>query len=136
MGPVQKSVATLRISGDDLVPTEISSLLGCAPTASAKKGDVIVGKKTGRERVARTGVWSLHTADQEPENLDEQIEDLLSRLTTDLAIWRNLVETYRVDLFCGLFMSSGNEGIQISPGSLIALGQRGIKLGLDIYGPE
>ena len=103
MGAVRKSVATLRIVGDDLVPEEISRRL-VVPT-------------------------------HEPGNLDMQIRELLDKVTSDLEVWRDLVHTYRVDLFCGLFMESGNDGVTLSPTSLAALGQRGIELQLDIYGP-
>ena len=40
-----------------------------------------------------------------------------------------------MDLFCGLFMHESNEGAEISPASLTALGDRGVKLSLDIYSP-
>lgn len=125
----------MRIIGDDLVPADISNLLKCAPTTSQKKGDAIVGRKTGIERVARTGMWSLQSSDQEPGNLDRQIEEVMAKLTEDMETWHRLARSYRLDLFCGLFMRVENEGIEISPASLAALGERGIKLKLDIYGP-
>ena len=40
---------------------------------------------------------------------------------------------YDVDLFCGLFMREGNEGLAISSKYLAELGARGIEIGLDIY---
>src|ERR1035438_8493906 len=100
MAHMHKSVATLRIRGDDLVPAEVSNLLRCAPTIS---------QKTGIERIARTGIWSLHSVDQEPENLDGQIEEILTKVTGDIETWQALARRYRADLFCGLFMEGGNE---------------------------
>jgi len=44
--------------------------------------------------------------------------------------------TYKIDLFCGLFMGGSNEGISISPESMVALGLRHMELGLDIYGAD
>ena len=134
MGSIQKSVATLRIVGDDLIPEEISRRLGCTPTVSQKKGDVIVGKRSGAKRTARTGMWSLHATDHEPEDLEAQIGELLSKVTSELAVWRDVVHKYREDLFCGLFTGSGNDGLSLSPDSLLVLGQRGIELALDIRG--
>ena len=136
MGPMQRSAATLRIVGDDLVPAEVSSLLGCAPTMAQKKGELLVGKKTGTKRIARIGMWRLQSTDREPENLDGQIEEILGKVTEDVETWKALTRRFRVDLFCGLFMGSGNEGVAISPGALFALGQRGIELALDVYGPD
>ena len=136
MGPMQKSAATLRIAGDDLIPPEVSSLLGCVPTTAQKKGEVLVGTTTGSERIARIGMWRLQSTDRQPEDLEGQIEEILKRVTGDIGTWKALTGRFRVDLFCGLFMGSANEGLEISPSTLFALGQRGIRLALDVYGPE
>jgi hypothetical protein len=136
MAQMHKSVATLRIMGDDIVPADISSLLNCTPTKSRKKGDAIIGEKTGTKSIARTGMWSLCSVEQEPENLDRQIEEILANLTANMKTWQMLARAYRVDIFCGLFMHRENEGFAISPASLLALGQRGITLSFDVYGPD
>jgi Domain of unknown function (DUF4279) len=133
MAQVQCSVATLRISGDNLDPAEISRRLGCEPSAAQTKGQQLVGKNTGRVRTAVTGMWRLFALEREPEDLDGQIAEILSKLTDDLEVWRSISATYHVDLICGLFMQGSNEGMSISPQSLSALGLRHIELGLDIY---
>jgi len=58
------SAAGLRIIGDDVVPEEITRVLGCEPTSTTVKGQVIRGKKTGQERIARTGSWHLDVPDR------------------------------------------------------------------------
>jgi hypothetical protein len=134
MAGVGKSAATLRIIGDDLIPEEITQLLGCAPTRAEQKGQPI-HISSGGERTVRTGGWRLEAPDCEPENLDQQVAWLLDRLTNDLSVWRNLTRQYRVDLFCGLFMYTGDEGLTLSPATLAALGERGVELGLCLYPP-
>jgi hypothetical protein len=159
MGRMHKSAATLPVVGDDLIPAEVSSLradgkfehelaqsaalldwgkypygLGCDPTVAQRKGDTLIGRKTGIERIARTGMWRLQSADREPENLNGQIEEILNRVTGDLETWRALTLRFRVEFFCGLFLGGENEGLAISPSVLLALGQRGIELALDVYG--
>lgn len=136
MAQVSKSVATLRIMGDDLNPVEITALLGHAPTESQTKGDELIGRATGNKRIARIGLWRLTATPSEPENLDAQIAELLGKLTTDMGVWSKINERYEVDLFCGLFLNQGNEGMSVSPSSLYSLGLRGIELGLDIYGAD
>ncbi|MDD5262333.1 MAG: DUF4279 domain-containing protein [Methylacidiphilales bacterium] len=133
MARLHKSIVTLRIAGDLLVPDEITRLLGVSPTNSQTKGQELIGLKTGKVRIAKSGMWRLCASDREPEDMDDQINEILSRMTTDLAVWRNITERFEVDLFCGLFMGSGNEGLTISSQSLAALGMRGIEIGLDIY---
>jgi hypothetical protein len=130
------TAASLRISGDDLDPEEITRLLGHAPTRAEFKGQEIVGKSTGGVRVARTGKWHLGATKQAPGDLDAQIAEILSKLSSDLAVWKGISEKYHLDLFCGLFLAGGNEGLTISPKSLADLGNRGIEMGLDIYGSD
>ena len=136
MASLDRTAASLRIFGDDLVPKEITLVLGHEPSDAEIKGQAIVGKSTGKIRVANTGSWRLSATKQSPGNLDAQIEEILSKLSSDLSVWKNLSERYQVDLFCGLFLNGGNEGLAISPKSLAALGLRGIELGLDIYGGD
>ncbi len=135
MARIQKSIVTLRIVGDTLVPDEISSQLGCAPTCSHYKGEQLNSRTKGIARVARKGSWHLESRDREPEDIDTQVGELLAQLSNDLAVWRQLEEQFKIDLFCGLFMDSWNEGFAISPKSMIALGVRGITVSLDIYAP-
>lgn len=136
MAHLARSKATLRIAGDDLDPEEISRQLGCKPTISQHKGEAIVGHKTGRTRIAHFGMWRLEAAPREPEDIDGQISEILGQLSNDLEVWRTIGQRYEVDLFCGLFMKSGNDGLSLSPGSLHALGVRQIEIGFDIYGPD
>jgi hypothetical protein len=125
MAHLDRSVASLRISGDDLDPSEITKALDCEPTRGQRKGDVLIGKSTGISRTVKFGMWLLEANDREPEDLDGQITGLLDRLNPSLDIWRSIAARYRIDLFCGLFMRESNEGAAISAASLAALGQRG-----------
>ena len=134
MARLARSVATLRFIGDNLVPEEISSVLGCTPTRAHRKGDRVPIKDS--ERVVGFGLWRLDATDTEPEDVDSQVAEILAKLTSNLEVWSALGKQFRVELFCGWFMDEGNQGLSISPGNLIALGVRGIELQLDIYAPS
>ncbi len=135
MAQVERSVVSLRIMGDALIPEQITNMLGHPPTHAQTKGQTLVGK-TGIARIADFGMWRLHAEDSEPENLDGQIKEILDKLTANLDVWQKIGEQFRVDFFCGLFMQERNEGLSLSPQTLSAVGLRGIELGLDIYGPD
>ncbi len=132
MSALQKTTATLRLFGDTLDPDEVSALLGASPSYSARKGDA-KASKSEKARIEKTGKWIFKTDDCAPGNLNLQIETLLSKLTQDLDIWRDLASRFQCNLFCGLFMSSSNDGESISANTLLQLGSRGIEIWFDIY---
>ncbi|NII53789.1 DUF4279 domain-containing protein [Luteibacter sp. SG786] len=128
-----RSRATLRIAGELLVPDEVSRMLGSEPTDSQQKGGEILGQSTGQVRIARTGMWKLVAQTREPEDLCGQIDEILGKLTNDQDVWADIRRSFSIDLFCGLFMGSGNDGISLPPERLQDLAERGIELALDIY---
>ena len=129
MAQLHRSVVTLRIMGDDLVPDEITRLLGVAPTRAQIKGE----KPVDRTNPAKSGMWLLKAASRIPADMDGQIQEILNQTTNDLAVWQGLAKRYEIDLFCGLMMARSNEGISLSAQCISALGERGIEVGLDIY---
>jgi hypothetical protein len=111
----------------------LTARLGGTPSASWKKGDMFGTKKP---RPQRTGGWLLKAEGREPGDLDSQIAEIFSKLTSDLSIWRDLAARYKPNLFVGLFLNEWNEGIDVSCKSLALLTERGVLLGLDVYGPR
>ncbi|MBX3711245.1 MAG: DUF4279 domain-containing protein [Lysobacter sp.] len=136
MGIAEYSRVTLRIFGDDLVPDEVTSLMGCTPESACAKGDIRIGSKTGRRHEERTGRWSLQASRREPEDIPDQISEILGRLPQDPAVWRRLGAKYQIDLFCGVFMRSTNDGLSFPADILRLLSERGIALNIDVYAPH
>lgn len=134
MPDLGKTRAALRILGDDLDPEEISKLLGAAATESARMGEA-KQLPSGRSTYARTGSWRFRAAGCSPGDVNAQVESILSKLTNNLAVWKEISGRYKCDLFCGLFMAEMNEGATLNPNVLSMLGDRGVFLALDIYGP-
>ena len=99
--------------------------------------DVVRAKGTGAmEEVIELCVRFFVFEDREPEGMNGQIHEILSRMTDDLSIWQSITKRFRVDLFCGLWLTGSDSGMTLSPQSLVALGERGIELGLCIYGDD
>ncbi len=134
MASINRSRASLRVFGDDLVPDEVSLLLGASPSQGYRKGDTRTF--SGRQTLRRTGMWLLVADERVPEDINGQVDELLSKLTDDLKVWQLLGSKFQVDLFCGLFMEESNEGFTISPRTLMALAERGIEPDFDIYAPS
>ena len=134
MADLARSVASLRVSGEELVPDEVSSLLGAVPSGAYARGDQV--STHGPVRLARHGMWTLQASETAPADLDAQVNELLGLLTSDRRTWHQLADRFAVDLFCGWFMERSNEGLWVSPHTLLTLGERRIVLILDIYGAD
>ncbi|QFY90034.1 DUF4279 domain-containing protein [Magnetovirga frankeli] len=135
MPQISKSTAALRIIGESVQPDEITKQLGCNPTFSCRKGDTRHTKNKEIRSIYRQGMWRFDAKDESPENLDKQVYYIINRVSSDIEVWNMLREQYNIDIICTLSMESYNEGMELSPGSMLALGKRGITLGLDIYSP-
>ena len=131
MSEVSEYTISLRFFGDDLNPEEISSQLGAQPSTSCRKGDVFHGKKG--DRIEKTGAWLLRASTKPGESFEPLIDALLNGLTQDMQIWKSLATKYDGDLYCGVWLSESNQGMELSPGLMARLGERGLRLGLDIY---
>lgn len=134
MARLNETQATLRFLGDDLDPDELTRLLGSAPSEGRRRGEAYRSRGARAERTARTGSWRLRVEKRSPGDLDGQIAELLSPLSRDLAVWRDLSARFQADIFCGLFLDQSNEGIDLSPETLVMIGSRGLTLDFDIYG--
>lgn len=130
-GHVDEVVVSLQIFGEDLDPSEITNLLGCKPSSARRKGEIIPDKKY--HRVAKIGSWHLEGEPFSSLKLEEQVKELLNKVTSELAIWENLISRFNVDIFCGLFFKDFNRGFELSPELMKYLAERGIKIGFDIY---
>lgn len=132
MGQLHHTTASLRFFGDDLDPAELTIRLGLVPTVGVKKGGVWL-TPNGSERVAQTGTWRLKATPRRPGNLDSQVQELLSGANPSLEVWHDLTMRFRSDIFVGLYLETWNDGASLEPATLAAIGERGLRLDLDIY---
>lgn len=136
VGPVDNFRISLDIVGDDVDPDQVSSMLGAPPTTAHRKGDAIHGRDGKLRRHASSGQWSIEAIMDGADDFNVTLSKILETLTDDLDIWRQLSERFDTSFFCGVFLSDSNRGFTISAELMSALGERGLDVGLDIYGPE
>lgn len=129
MARVGKLVASLRFFGDDLDPDEISRLLACEPTKVIRKGQPVSRRS---KNLRKESGWMFDSRMPKSASLDENIADLLSRVSLDEATWRGLAR-YQPDIFVGVFLTGSIQGDSISPANAFLFGKLGIRLLLDIY---
>lgn len=123
--------ASITFTGDTLNPEEITALLQCTSTKSYKIGyPMYPGKQSP---IATTNFWALESELPQHVELEEHIDNLFSKTTTDLDIWKRITTEYKTNVFCGVFMQVLNSGFEISPEILKKLGERNLKISFDIY---
>jgi hypothetical protein len=128
-GPVDNCKLSLRIYGDNLVPEEVTTALGHGPSKSWRKGDPL----PSGSRVRQKSVWFLEAPEKKKGEIDEQIEWIFSRLTSDIRVWKRLGKRFKMDLNAVIYMECWNRGLDISPASMTEVGRRKLTLGFDIY---
>ena len=91
---------TLLLQGDDLDPDDVSRRLGCAPSASHRKGETWrpwpspPGRPPPPPRA--TGAWLLEVGCDSTSRIDELIETLLGPLPSEPAFWQALHRDFTV----------------------------------------
>lgn len=135
MGSLERTEVTLRFIGPSLDPIALTALLGGSPSVGVAAGGAWITSR-GREKISKEGSWRLKATTQRPGNLNIQIAEILDQLTSELDVWTDLASRFRAELFCGLFLKDPNDGVSISSETALKIGQRGLKLDLDIYGVD
>lgn len=131
-GGIDESSVKLRFWGDELVPDEISKLLGIQPSKAWKKGHVFRGKQY--DIVRSTGLWLQSGRRCGEIELEDKISQLLEQLPQDLAVWQEVMSQCEGgELFCGLWLERWNGSVAFSPALMQQIADRGLMLDLDIY---
>jgi hypothetical protein len=134
MSAISRSTISIRFFGKNLVPEQLTTMLGCYPTRSGKTGEDIVNK-SGTSRKIRKGFWHLEYGESDAVDLEEKVNQLLEKLTGDLEVWQEITQKYKADVFCGLFIDKFNEGFAFSPNIMRKLADRNLEIDIDIYAP-
>lgn len=129
---LQRASVTLQISGDDLVPSELTELLGREPTLGVRKGERFLATH-GREIEAKSGMWNLGRGYLSPPDLDGQISSLLQELPKDFAIWRELTARFECWLSVGGYFEDWTGGFSFKPSTLSLLVERDLPIDFDLY---
>jgi hypothetical protein len=123
----------LSLSGDDLDPAIIGATLGPTASFACRKGELST-YPSGEQYVERTGSWKLGCDDPE-DDLDAQVRNVLSRVTSDPSAWKELTNRFRCELMCAVFLGDWREETRLQPETLSMISDRGLTLVFDIYGP-
>lgn len=88
---------------------------------------------SGATVLRKTGAWILDADPSETGDFDSQISQLFAQIPIETDAWLALGNRFEIDIYCGWFMHESNEGVAISPQSLLMLCERNIALSVEIY---
>jgi len=134
MDSLQRATVALLIVGDDLIPAEVSAMLGGSPQFAVAKGEQFLAKH-GKKVEAKTGNWQFGGGWESPSYLDRQINELLSALTNDMSRWREVTNRYHSYLSVGGYFNDWTGGMTLSPDTLRLLADRNLPIDFDLYAP-
>jgi hypothetical protein len=136
---LQRVSVTLLIQGDDLVPEELSAMLGTTAEIGVRKGETFKSRgRPGAIVTAATGMWHVGTGVREQPNIDEQIAELIDSLPEDAGTWHKLTTKFDCYVSVGAWFidDSWTGGFALEPKTLGMLAARGLAVDFDIYAPE
>lgn len=123
---------SIGIHGEELDPDQITALLRCEPDDSHRRGE----RRGPRSPPMPRSAWFVEGEGVAPTEPEAVLAEILSRLSAEPAIWNGLHERFTVTQKFGLFLDAPRRGFELSPSILQRVGELGISLGFDIYGPE
>jgi hypothetical protein len=134
-GPINWFKITLRIVGENLVPEEITAVMGREPDDAHQKDKPLYRRDGTLMRIPKSGGWRavLRPDSTDEWSCGEAILELLATIPSDVSVWHALTEKYTVELFVGLKIPDTNREFYLSPKLLAYLGERNIGVGFDIY---
>ncbi|MDK8187889.1 MULTISPECIES: DUF4279 domain-containing protein [Sphingomonas] len=134
MDNLHRAIVSVLIDGDDLQPSEITTLLGQAPRLGVSKGQSFTTSH-GQQTVAATGLWQYGAAWEFEPDLNQQIGLVLSSLTSDLSAWTEVTRRYNCYVAIGGYFHDWTGGLTLEPGTLQLLAERNLAIDLDLYAP-
>lgn len=134
MDSLQHAIVSLLIDGDDLVPAEVTEILGASPQIALVKGETFLNTH-GKMIVAKTGMWQFCGDWESPPHLDRQIGDLLSALTNDISAWTEMTNRFRCYISIGGYFNDWTGGMTLTPNTLKLLSDRRLSIDFDLYAP-
>lgn len=134
MDNLHRATVSLLIDGDDLRPSEITTLLGQSPRLGVSKGQPFTTSH-GQQIVAETGLWQFGGAWEVQPDLNKEIRLVLSSLTNDISAWNVVTRRYHCYLAIGGYFHDWTGGMTLEPSTLQLLAERNLAIDLDFYAP-
>ncbi|MBI4229525.1 MAG: DUF4279 domain-containing protein [Planctomycetes bacterium] len=127
-GPVDETVVTLALYGENLDPGEVTRILRCNPSQSFRKGDHREGHAP-----ASMGGWFLTMRGRSPRTPAGLTTDILARVPEECSVWERLARRFKIQLRYGVFQEGWNRGFDLPLSLLEQAVNIRAEMNFDIY---
>jgi hypothetical protein len=128
-GLVDRSTVTLVLTGEMLVPADVTAMLGVEPTDAWERGS----RQGPRSPPRKHGGWLYRIEGREGQDPDQLVRALLLRFPEPTEIWVELSRRYTVAIWVGLFAKNWNRGFSMSPTTVRMIAATAAAVELDLY---
>ena len=132
MDSLQRAKVSVLIADDNLFPSEVTALLGRPPRLGVTKGETFLASH-GKHIKAETGMWQFGGEWESPPQLDRQISEVLSVLTSDMLVWAEVTNRYLCYLSVGGYFHDWTGGMTLGPRTSKLLAERNLAIDFDLY---
>jgi hypothetical protein len=130
-----KNDATLRIHSEVRGIEEISELLDIEPGGFNVKGTHAISGNP-ETYMYPANMWRLESDLGESDSLDKHLSRLADFVESREAVFKELIKTCEVDIFCGYFPNDWTGHLSLSPDLLKRLTAIPIKIIVKLYQPS
>lgn len=134
-GPIEWFDIRLSVRGSELIPAEITAIMGRSPSSEQEKDKPILRPGGTAKRIPKFGAWWAELKPEETDEWDcgEAMHELFATMPQDPSIWHDLASRYKLSLDFGLQLRGVSQGFELSPESMVYLGERKISARFHIY---
>lgn len=127
--------ASLSVTDEELVPEQITNLLGVQPTESQTKNIPLLRADGSVRRIPRFGRWSrILKAEQTDEwDVAEVVRMLFSGLPDSQDTWHQIAKKGKVCISLGLSVSTGSQDFAFDSDLIKMLADRSAAVWFDVY---
>ena len=134
-GEMEWFCASLHVTDKELVPEEITRLLGEQPTESQTKDIPLLREDGSVRRIPRFGRWSRTLRVEQTDEWDvaEVVRMLFEGLPDSHDIWNQVAEQGEICVSLGLAVSTGSQDFAFDSELIKMLADRSAAVWFDVY---
>jgi len=127
--------ASLNVTDNELVPEEITRLLGQQPTESQTKDIPLLREDGSVRRIPRFGRWSRTLKVKQTDEWDvaEVVRMLFAGLPDSQDVWNQVAKQGEICISLGLSVSTGSQDFAFDSKLIKMLADRSAAVWFDVY---